>query len=130
MFSQLNDDDFVAQIERKFLSRKKTGRLLLIFSLVIIGGAGYFLYNSGGKVLSIADNISYIGVNSSDEALREKARNSSAEFSLITGVTLGFIFCQIFMAGIHCLMYALYLLFDSRKERLLIEYSKLIPNIR
>jgi hypothetical protein len=130
MFSQLNDDEFVAQNERKFLSRKKTGYLLLIISLAMIGAAGYFAYDMGNKTLRIADNLSYIGAHSSDEALRENAKKTSAKFALLMGVTVGFILCGIFSAGIHVLMQALYLLFDSRKERLLIEYSKRLRGIR
>jgi len=130
MFSQLNDDDFVAQIEKKFLSRKKEGCVLLILSLTMIGAAGYFAYTFGDKILSIADNISSIGASFSDEALREEAKKTSAEFSLIQGTTLGFLLSTMVTGGIHALSHALYLIFGSRKERLLIEYSKRLQNIR
>lgn len=130
MFSQLNDDDFVAQIERSFLSRKKTGKLLLIISLTMIGVAISFAYDTRDTILRIADNVSSIGANSSDEAFGEKAKKMSAEFALITGVSFGFTLCATFAAGTHGLVHALYLLFDSRKERLLIEYSKRLQNVR
>ena len=64
MFSQLTDDDFVARIEKNFLSRKKTGCLLLIISLAMIGVAGYFAYDMSNKILSIAHKVSYIGATS------------------------------------------------------------------
>lgn len=130
MFSQLNDDEFVAQIEKKYPSRKKTGCLLLILWLAIVGGAVYVAYDMGDKILSIMDTLSYIEATSSNEAVREEAKNTSAKFSLTMGMTLGFLLCGIISAGTHCLMHGLYLIFDSRKERLLIEYSKRIPNIR
>ena len=130
MFSQLNDVDFIAQIERKFLSRKRTGCFLLIISLASIGAAGYFAYDSRNHILSITDAMSRLEATSINEAVREEAKKASTEFPLITGVTLGFIWCAAFTAGIHGLMHALYLIFDSRKERLLIEYSKRLQNSR
>ena len=130
MFSQLNDDDFVAQIERSFLSRKKTGCLLLIISLTLIGVAIYFACDTRKTILRIADDVSSIGANSSDGAFGEKSKKMSAEFALTTGATLGFTLCATLAAGTHGLVNALYLLFDSRKERLLIEYSKRLQNIR
>ncbi len=130
MFSKLKDDDFVAQIERSFLSRKKTGCFLLIVSLAMIGVAIYFAYDTRNTILRIADNVSSIGAISSDREFGEKAKKMSAEFALITGATFGFILCSTFAAGIHGLVHALYLLFDSRKEQLLIEYSKRLQSIR
>jgi hypothetical protein len=130
MFSHLNDNDFVSQIERKFLSRKKTGGLLLVFSLVMVGAAGYFAYEHGRMLLRIADNISYIGAHSSDEALREEAKKTSAQLLLIQGSRLGFLLCAMITASVQSFARALYLIFGSRKERLLIEYNKRLRAIR
>ena len=130
MFSQLNDNEFVSEIERKFPSRKKTAGFLLIFALAGIGATLYFAYHIGHMLLSIADNLSYIGAASSDGVLREQAKKTSAEFLLIQGASLGFLLGGLAAASMHSLMHALYLLFDSRKERLLIEYSKRLKGIR
>ena len=130
MFSQLSDDDFIAKIERGFLFRKKMGWPLLIISLAVIGLAIYFAYDTKDTVLRIADTLSNIGENSSDGAFQEKAKSMSSEFALITGATFGFTLCTTLAGGIHALVSALYLLFDSRKEKLLIEYSKRLQNMR
>ena len=129
MFSQLNDDDFVAKIKKDFLSRKKTGGFELIISLAMIGIAGYFAYDLGHMTLRIAENISSIVTTSSDEPLREQAKKTCDEFLLIQGTTIGFLLCTFISASMHLLMHALYLLFDSRKERLLVEYSTRLQNI-
>jgi hypothetical protein len=63
-------------------------------------------------------------------AERDQAKKTSADFLLIQGATLGFFLCGLFSASMHLLMPALYLIFYSRKERLLIEYSKRVQNIR
>ena len=129
MFSQLNDNEFLAKVERQFLSRKKTGTALLILSLVMIGVAIYIAYDFGDRVVRLADSISRLADNSSDEALRQKTKKTSAELSLILGEKLGFLLCGLIAAGMHSLMQALYLLFGSRKERLLIEYSRRLRGI-
>jgi hypothetical protein len=56
--------------------------------------------------------------------LQDEAREAYIEFSFSMGATLGMAVAAAFLGGVHLLIQALYLLYGSRKERLLIEFSK------
>jgi hypothetical protein len=74
--------------------------------------------------LSLAEKVSGAGMYGSDESLQKEAIDTSRNFSFVMGASLGAMVIGMIIGGVSLVSNGLYLLVGSRKERLLIEFSK------
>ena len=117
-----SDEEFVTRIRRRFLLRRRSGLLLLVFGVLLLVGAFCAYWYFEPRFLELTKPISR---PTTEPAVLEAAN----KIAFLLGVKLATFVTAVSLSGVTGCLQGLYLLLGARKERLLLQYHDELKGI-